>query len=70
MEQKGMIGQDVFYRVKLAGGGSYVNETRAWDVNALRANMAKSYAEAKDGPHIVEFITKEEYQKCKVVKKK
>lgn len=57
---------DVYYRVHPAGDGKpWVSSTSAWDLERFRTSLCKQYMEAKDGPHVVEFITKEEHDKEK-----
>jgi hypothetical protein len=57
------LGLEVYYRVHQKDGGTFVGASRAWDVERFQKALAESYMKAKDGPHIVEFITKEEYNK-------
>lgn len=58
-----IVGVDVFYRVRPLGGAPYLGATRAWDAPLLMETMARAYAQAKDGPHVVEFITEEEHDR-------
>jgi hypothetical protein len=64
-KNEGIIGTDVFYRVHQADGKKWVASARAWDVSRFQASLSKSYMEAKDGPHIVEFISAEEFKQVK-----
>lgn len=62
-KERMIVGVDVFYRVRPLGGAPYLGATRAWDAPMLMETMARAYAQAKDGPHVVEFLTKEEHDR-------
>ncbi len=62
MEDVIMAGVDIYYRVHHINGSKTIARALAWAPSKLRASITKSYAEAKDGPEVVEFLTQEQYK--------
>lgn len=59
---------EVFYRVvppKDSGAQPWVSSTWAWDADLLMSNISRGYAEHKDGVHVVEFLTKAQYEEAR-----
>lgn len=59
---------EVFYRVVPPSDGGarpWLGSTWAWDADLLMSSISRSYAEHKDGVHVVEFLTKQQYEEAR-----